>query len=380
MKTDVAQRGGKLLGYGRYGCAFDKPLVCQKKRIITKKSEKGALMVGKLTSEDGAAHEIGATERLAPVKGAEEYFVLLTETCTPSPRSKQTEPDLKDCPVLETVPITQMKQVIMPFGGKALADITIRATSLDFFRFVQHILEAGTLLLMNKVVHFDLHGYNVLMSSRWKGKLIDFGMAWSPDALSLANLRDLQRTFNPGIHQEPPEVTYVNGRQSQMTSDLAIQKTLAEKVPLKNYSLLFNMNRELIDNAFRLFLRTSWVMRNEHWYAFYKLYWTKMDAWAIGVLILELYIDLLGDQDFIQSPEFAANHSKIELVIRHLCWVDPSERYDCAEALALYAPQSPLLEQIDVTEWLQTQRALRVELETALREGAGAKADENPRT
>lgn len=377
MKGD--QTGGKLLGYGRYGCAFDKPLVCKKKRTITKKGtgaggdEEAPLHVGKLTDPSGAQTELRAAERIAKLQGIEDYVVLLTDSCTPAPRNKQTEPDLKDCPVLKTTPLTQMTQLIMPFGGKALFDIPMRSTSLDYVRLGQHLLEAGTLLLMGKVVHFDLHALNVLMSSRWKGKLIDFGMSWSPEALSLSNLSSLHRTFNPEISQEPPEVTYINGRLSKLSPDLAIQKTMADKIPLKQYALLFNQSPTLLDNAFRLFLRTSWAMRNEQWFTYYSVYWSKIDAWAIGSLLLDVYISLLNDRDFLESPAFLENRSKMETAIRHLCWVDPSDRYDCAEALAIWAPQSPVLDRIDVVEWLQTQHTVREELATAQRGATEAK-------
>jgi len=49
-----------------------------------------------------------------------------------------------------------------------------------------------------------------------------------------------------------------------------------------------------------------------------------------------------------------------------MCSPDPGTRYDCAQALSVWAPDSPILKRIDVQEWLDKETVIRKELDPIL--------------
>jgi serine/threonine protein kinase len=355
----MSQNGGELIGEGVYGCAFDPPLICKGKKAINKKNKKGE-RVGKISKVEDAQAEYQISRFLQVIPDSQKYFILVDDICTPLPRSQQTEKDLAKCKAIENKPLETFAQLSMPFGGKPLSAIRISASNIDLWQFGKHLLEAGSLMLLHGIIHFDLHRGNVLMNTRTTGRLIDFGLAWKPDELSLSNVPLLYRTFNPAINQEPPEVSVMNGiLDGSSTIDDDIKLTIQKKGAIFLYSNIFQIPPQTLDKELHDFISGSWSFEKKHWYSFYNLYWTKMDSWAIGVMILSLYNDLLRDKNFLQTPE---KKTTMENVIRHLCSMNAASRWDCLEALSVWAPDSPLLEKVDAVRWLEIKKEERSKL------------------
>lgn len=360
METE--QVGGKLLGEGVYGCAFHPALKCKVNKKVAKQPNKHGSFVGKITNKQEAETEFHFTEKLGSAPNTEKYFILVTELCTPEPRTKQSEKDLAKCEALKKVPLPSMAQVIMPLGGKPLR--TIPRNKIDFFGMGKHLLEAGALLLMKHVVHGDLHQWNILVDSPRTARLIDFGMAWSPDELTMTNVKYLARQFNPEIIQEPPEVSYIQGLINRLSPQITLATISDKKHPLQLLFKLYGHTKDSQMRRLRSFIEGSQSFQTDNWYSYYKLYWNKIDAWGFGTILLTLFIDCVSAHpSFERSAELVQKEKMLEDVLTGLCETEPALRLDAVEALALWAPDSPVLQIPEIQLWLKEQRSQRKELE-----------------
>lgn len=362
MSSEVIQKGGKLLGQGVYGCAFDPPLKCVTRKTGIVKIKAGR-KVGKITQVADAQTEFGISQILQKIPNANNYFTLIEEICTPLPRTKQTEPDLKKCEPIKGQTLPSMLQVIMPFAGKPLRLVPHRTKTIQYFKFGQHLLEAGTLLLIGAVVHGDLHSMNIMVDSPTSAKFIDFGLAWSPEALTLVNLPKLYRTFNPSINQEPPELSMINGYLEQLDEQLIFDRIQEEKRTLTLLSKIYGTSQKQQIQDLKRFVKGSWSFQHRNWFSFYTLYWSKIDAWALGSALLTLFVDLIMDPTFDTMNDFKTRGESSMITIKGLCQTDPSKRLDAAEALVLWAPDSTILKEPAVVKWLEEKRRIRLELE-----------------
>lgn len=354
----MEQEGGRILGEGVYGCAFDPPLKCSKKKKVLLKGHS----VGKVSSVSLGTKELSVSQYLKDIPNADKYYVLIEDMCTPAPRVEQTEPDLKKCEYTSGIALPKTAQVIMPYGGTALRMVPKTTKRIDFFRLGQHLLEAGTLLLTKKVVHRDIHPMNVLLSSPSDARLIDFGLAWRPDAIAMNNLRYLLMEFIPRFIQEPPELSYINGIDSKISEPLVLSRIVDEKLILHLIQRVYGISKEEQRARLFKFVHSSKSIEERNWFSYFKLYWSKIDAWAIGANLLTLYVDLTFDPEFEKSRDYSEKKYKCLNAIRHLCDLDAAKRYDAAEALAEWAPDSPVLQRKEVKDWLAEQRAVRKEL------------------
>jgi serine/threonine protein kinase len=355
------QTGGKLLGQGVYGCVFDKPLKCKGRKVYTK--TKGTT-VGKITEKEMADHETSISATISKVANADKYFILIEQSCTPLSRSNQTEPDLNKCDFIkEGVPLPKSTQLIMPLGGKTLFMYPITARTIQYVPFVQHLLEAGTMLLMAKVVHSDLHWQNILVDSPSKTRIIDYGIAWKPDTLTLSSVEGLHKIFSPTTI-EPPEVLYINAKNQNVSEQRFYAKLHDEKLMMILFEQLLGYSREEQFADLKAFIKGSWSLHEENWYSFYKLYWSKIDAYAFGSVFATTLSDLMMDPEFEKQEGYLSMSQKAKDLIRGLCDADPSHRLDAAEALAIWAPNSPLLQEKAVKTWIEEQQKIRHALES----------------
>lgn len=364
MASD-SQLGGKLLGQGVYGCAFSPPLKCVNRKSRPSRGRK----VGKITTTEDAQKEFTISKHLEVIPHADSYFTLLDSLCVPAPRTQQTEKELSECEALQSTGLKRnllpgMSQVTMPFAGVPLALTPMSVTNIDFFAMSRHLLEAGTLLLSAKIIHSDLHMNNIMVNSRTSTTFIDFGQAWNVDELSLTNLQKRFHAFDPRIGQNPPECCVIDGlTEGNHPSLQTILNRMRDQNPLfQLIQQLFQIPLDKQIATIKRFVETSWSFQEENWFTFYKLYWSKFDAWAIGVNLVVLYVGILSDPAFERSEEFRRMGPMPLRVIKGLLTLDPGLRMDCAEALSIWAPESPILQLPAVKGWLQEQRRIRDQL------------------
>ena len=348
------QRGGRLLGKGLYGCAFDPPLICKKKT-----NTKGK--VGKITSVDDAEHEYSISQILKEIPHSEEYFVIVDDICITKPRANQKEKEIANCSPLDDTKVSDVRQLIMPFGGIPFGQLSKKINKNEFFIISQKLLEAGTLLLTGGIVHSDLHAMNVLLDDN-SVKLIDFGFAWMPEALSLSNIHHLEKLFAPHITQQTPECTVMSGLQEGYKYSHVIASIADSKAVL---TLIYKLTGRTVQSQIEeleQFMRSSISFREHNWFSFYKIYWSKIDSWAFGCLMLTSFTNILYNEGQIDETQF----KNVVGCILGLCSMDPGKRLDAAEALEIFAPNSKILALPEVQAWLKNQREIRKSLENKI--------------
>lgn len=367
----ASQKGGKFIASGVYGCVFDKPLKCKEgtKIDLNAKSKKVAKneklsqqqMIGKLTTKAGAMTEAYFAKIFNQIPEFDNYFILSKELCTPAPKKNQSEEDLDSCkaPIIKNKHLPDLVQITQPFGGTAMMclnpklcmnSIPKRLLMPHFYKIAQHLLEAGTMMLIYNVVHFDLHLGNILYNQESHvAKIIDMGMVWSPLLINEKTVIGLERYYDPKINQESPECTVANGilEFPERSLDYFIEDIFNQKGSTKMATYVLNYTKEEQMKDLNFFIRHSASFSKKNWVDFYKLYWTKFDAWAIGIDLLKVYNDMLYESGFQASEDFQKN------VLRNLVSTDAYSRFDCAEALTAGFPESALLKNPKVIEWLQ---------------------------
>ena len=342
------QQGGELIGQGSYGCVFDPPLECENNQPFKNDS------IGKITSLNEANSEYEISMALKELPYAKDYFALIDSACIPKPRNKQKDKSLLKCKTLEKVELTNSVQLIMPFGGKSLATIGTNLTPDELHSLGQKLLEAGTLLLLGGIVHSDLHHANILIDYSGNLRIIDFGNAWIPSLANQSNINGIITYFNSHNMQKSLEDSIISAMVSNIDIDLAIAKMTDEKRVL---TYLYKLTGKTIESQFktlRQFMKTSVSFRERNWVSFYKIYWKKVDAWAIGADLLYTFLNTLmihADSD----PRTAL----WQQCILGLCEIDPGKRLDAMEALELWAPDSKILQIPEVQQMVIRENNIR---------------------
>jgi serine/threonine protein kinase len=203
---------------------------------------------------------------------------------------------------------------------------------------------------------------NILYTDPNSCRFIDFGLSWQPKALTLSNIYDLYREFNPDIKQEPPEVSYINGIINKVDKKIIFAMIRDKKLGFYYMRKLIGIPIEKQLDDLIKFINTSWSFEEKNWYVFYSLYWSKIDAWALGVLFSQIYLELSVYKEFELSDEYKKRNLYMLTAIRGLCEADPGKRLDAAEALVIWNPDSPLLKEPDVQTWFLKQKKEREQL------------------
>lgn len=370
--------GGRFLGAGTYGCAFSPPLLCKgKKRSIPGK-------VGKITLENLAKQEIVVANQIRKVPLATNYFVLPEpESCELAPQEEQRDPGLQECRedvekregVLE---FDEMRQLIEPFGGTkpfyALFNtMNLHPKRFDFFRFMRHILEAGSTLLIAGVCHFDLHFGNLLVDKNQTVRIIDFGFSFLSKSINEVTLdgrwKRLRFGFesdasHPSIHNsEPPEITIMNALRANMYSvnlysvNQAVSLTVLGKDIFKDMEKYLGLPKEQSRDELVRFWNTSGFAKKREYVKLWKTYWPGFDSWSIGCILLETLKALLLLPEFTKG-EYATKKAAILSALQGLLDPNPRTRLDCMEALAVYDPGNPWIQRFG-SAWLAERKQQR---------------------
>jgi serine/threonine protein kinase len=351
----MKQQGGEILGQGLYGCAFKPPLKCK-----NNKKTKG---VGKILSNEDAYQEFSISKILKTIPHAEEYFVIVDSICEPLPRSKQNEKSLSECLPLKGVNLTTVSQITMPFGGKPLGLLKQNLSYDNLYMISQKLLEGVSLLTTARIVHYDLHKNNILITPDGNVQIIDFGKAWSPDIISVSNYYNLIVEYLPENVIQPPEHTLVSAIESKVDLNMALANIHDKKGIL---TLIYKLTGKTVENQIielKNFTNKSIAFRKRDWYNFYKLYSDKYDSWSIGVILITLFINIL----MLNGKTDPRNPVLLEC-IRGLTCMDPGMRLTSIEALEILFPDSKILQVDLVKNVLNDEKNTRQELLTKIRQ------------
>jgi hypothetical protein len=348
------QKAGTYLSEGRYGCVYLPPLDCKANTVKELKKNKGK-SVGKLTSISEATQSVNASIVLRGIPNADNYFILINSICEPKESIEK-----KDCEPIHNE--EQVAQISMAYGGITLEDVRQKHLNLltrNFMGYMGHILESGVYLLMNNLVHFDLHRKNIVVQD--VPRIIDLGFIWSPTNLNKNNFRSQLRSYNPLITQESPEASYVNGRLPpyEINKALLVSDIIQRKPSCKILEHICGISLESQEKTFEKFLNSSIVIEKEDAVEFFKIYWTKFDAWGFGTILAHILYDCMFDTSFVNNI-YKPNKIAINSVVKGLLNSDPVLRLDAIEALQIWNPNSSLLKEPNIISWISKQSSYRL--------------------
>lgn len=364
--------GGTVIGQGTYGCAVVPPLLCkgkvrserkegskEKSKEKGKENEKKNEKVGKLTLDMDAETELSISKILRGVKLWKNYFVLPElDSCQPVSTTRSENWDT--CGITSQFNGKQLRQLVSDFGGKSFSTLSssnLRPGPFDFLYFMKHLLEACAVLTLHSVVHYDLHRSNILIDSMNVPRLLDFGMAFDAKHITNDTLTQRWKQYDPKYDSEPPEITVITGLRNNMPLNVLIKDAVVGKPVYKNYELLFNVSRDEIMKQLEGFLEKSSSFEKKDWVKFFQIYWPGLDSFALAAVLLHVLKTQLTWPSFIESAEWKEKEDIVYDVLKKMLSVDPSERYDCVEALALFDPANALLKSSEA--WLAARKIQR---------------------
>jgi len=364
------QRGGKMLAQGHYGCIFDLPLICRGEKQPRGGYRKGKL--GKLTEISDIKNELMAAELFKGRPEARKYFILpeLDTVCVQGDEgqtavviAEQKERDFSKCEALQRDGMGEMLHYQMEYGGKTLQDklenIQIAVKEFPYFKFMGDLLEIGAFLLINGLIHNDLHSANIMMNKDYRPRLIDFGRAYHSREITQETLNELAAEYAPSFGQITPECTTQDGLESGIPFPTIIQDLISQKPGLLYAERLFGQSRQKQMAEFQDFWATSKAIQAKDYLKFWRLYWPTVDAWSIGQALASTLYKLSQSNEFMKSKGWHEKHASVKAVITGLLKASPRVRLDALEALALYDPTNALVLSPTGKAWLEKKQAKR---------------------
>lgn len=344
--------GGSIIGQGQYGCVVDPPFLCRGQARAAAAAEH---RVGKITQIVDAENEMRIAEVLSALSSWKLYYILPFQSCKPKRADRQT--DWSGCSITAEQKSSALTQIISEFKGyKTLAQTDIRPPRFDFFFFFRHLLEATALMTLRGVIHYDIHGSNILFDTHGVPRLLDFGLSFTARAFDLSTM---WKVYDPHYNQEPPEVTVATGLQDGRGAEV-FEETIYQKPVFKHILRMFGTKSDdMVDSLRRFFLRSRSAVSRD-WQTFFAVYWPGFDSFALGAIFLEILQISMRWPAFVNAPEWKEKGDRIMTLLPCMLNPVPSERYDCVEALAHYDPQNAVLHDAAARKWLNARVSARV--------------------
>ena len=340
-------QGGRLLDQGMYGCVFTPALKCKGPSVKTDQEDPFYPPVSKLILTDDAKQEFAVSEIIRRLPDWKRYFAVSESMCDPSP--KQTEKEMKECEIINDVPLSEFKILSMPYRGTPVYRHRFQIKEFDFISFVRHMLEAGSMLALFGIVHRDLHLGNVLVDHKQVPRIIDFNLSIRVLADSITPAM-ISHTFKPQLIQEPPDSALIMGISQGYPSERVIQSIMRNKWILTKIQRLFGISKEVMAEKLRELSRRIHPIQHGDIVEWFRRYWSKIDSWAIGVMIIDRM------SSFTLWPEFGtmmeSARIKLHPILEKMCSIHPGDRIDCVEALEMLDPTNFVLRNYGKA-WLQ---------------------------
>ena len=327
--------GGKLLDTGTYSCIFDPPLRCKGTKTIKSHGH----MISKLMTDEDAEVEWNITEQLRKIPLWRHYFAVSDSICKLNPR--QVDTDLKTkCELIKIMSPNQLRILQMPYAGKPLYNFTFQS-NFNLMSFMTHILEAGALMVMNNIIHFDLHPGNILINNNGVPRIIDFNLSMQSN--KSVSVSELSYRFSRNYHlpQQPPDYTTILGIEQGKSMDIIISKIEKKNIIAYIKSIIgihsSKFRKDLINLILNPYIAKGDII------GWFNHYWTKIDSWAFGTYFVDIF------KKYAMLPQiggaYQIHHVKLKKLLQYLCAVNPNERWDCVQALYFMNPNSIIIKQ-----------------------------------
>jgi hypothetical protein len=329
------QHGGRLIGQGVYGCAFEPMPRCAGGQVLRQIA--GMPVVGKITVED-AGDEVGIGRIVMALPMAKAYFAAPTATCRPE--MPINDPDVASCKVLtDEGRTTRLSMLMMPAAGQQLLRWSMNKTRLadQYMRLFVHLLEGMILYQGADVIHNDIHMGNILLDDRDVARYIDFGLAFRVGDVKVWDDANLGRSFRPKYIWQAPEVHAMR----MVFGGVRIQdgvRQLKEINPEYGQLEMQYPGRPSAEVAIRGIVEKY---GKSDGVALVRQYAKQFDAWRIGLCMWFLWQDLLVWSGFRQTALWA-ERDRVRAVLGGLTEFDPARRWTAARALATLDPTNRL--------------------------------------
>lgn len=334
--------GGKVIGTGTYSCIFDPPLRCK----THSKQPKGHVIT-KLILEDEADTEWSISKRISKIPLWRNYFSVSESICKPAETQKDQELYTK-CELLEEYDIGQLRLLTMRYAGKAIQSYKF-TSSFQLIPFMIHILEAGALMTLNQLIHFDLHSGNILIDENQIPRFIDFNLSLKANESVPESQIAYRYSRNYHLPQQPPEYTAVLAINQGKDINAILHTITSKPIIRLMQSLLRIPLQTLLTNLHHVMTTNTYVMRGDIMGWFYA-YWMKIDSWALGAY----FMDMIRRFSIIpvMYEGMQKNKNKITTLLKHMTEFDPEKRWDCIQALKFMNPNSIIIKKYS-QEWLK---------------------------
>jgi serine/threonine protein kinase len=373
--------GGRLLDQGTYGCVFDPPLLCKDAyhRRLQKAKQARGRYVGKITQAIDIRSEVTAAKHLASVPNYTQYYALPdpASVCIPAPLDEQPQSaDIDKCVAIHRYGSQGMNHFIMPYGGitirKLEPTLKTAGTSFSLDTFIKHILEACALMTLHGIVHYDLHSDNFIIDEKTKvPRLIDFGMSFIVSELDSEVLRDRWKQYSPDSH-EPPEIIAINGIRHYLSTRQVFTDMLRLNKYARYVSQLLGTPKDTLLAQLLRFWKRSGTVKGQKWEQFFRYYWPVFDSWGLGTILIGIYRRWQFSPELQSNSDWKKVSDPLKQLLKGLLQFDPTERFDCVEALQMYDPENAILQSGSGKAWLEA----RLKVRGALSADAGETARE----
>lgn len=214
--NNIKKRGGALIGEGVYGCVFRPHLYCNGKESTGKKDHVSKLIIGKKWKIE---REFTISNIIRKIPQYEKFFAPLLEICPVDLKKIYTQ-GKEDCKLLNKKQdsnkvsfLAKMKYIPMVEFNDYITESNNLNNFVNFVSIFSSILNTVEMLIAKKIVHYDLHGGNIIVNKETNQPVvIDFGLSFSIKKFSV---RDLQANFGifnnaPAWSNYPIEVHYLS--------------------------------------------------------------------------------------------------------------------------------------------------------------------------
>ena len=307
-------------------------MICKKKAEQPRLSTDNRPLLSKIIDKEDAEVEMNIANIIRKLPLWKNYFAVAESICEPS--EKQTDKDITKCEFLTNKSISKFRLLSMTHRGTPWYTYRFDNSTFDFMSFVSHLIEAGALLTLFGIVHRDLHQGNIIIDDENVPRIIDFNLAVLKNSKFTSS--DLIHTYNINTTQEPPDSTLVNAITLGYVGENVIQSLVYKKLIVKKISSVLGISHnEMIDSLQQLIGISSPIQTGNivEWMTHY---WTTVDSWAIGVLIVQFISNYSLWPSF--APVLKKHSSKLFPLLRRMCAVSPIQRVDCIQALYYLNP------------------------------------------
>jgi hypothetical protein len=346
--------GGNFIDEGTYGCTFIPPLLCagENPRKIHKSE------VSKIsTDKQRLSEELKILLRIRNnIPNAPAYFSIpITEKLCHADAYQPYNPRQELFKCDKTRPLTvdspQLWSYRMSYAGSKDNDQGLFNNNDALWQYGKHLLEGLTLIVVEGLVHGDLHSGNVLVDNNYLPRIIDFGLTL--DAYNI-NQKQLESLYEPGkppdpnllgYSQYPPEESLFRAINNKESSRQLINKffnTQQRQRLINTMIQVYGLTQQQLKQQMIDFTDHSISFKDNNYKLFWKNNWHKYDSYAAGFILLrKLNRLMIAGRDAMDFKHIV----QMKEAIKGLCHLNPLKRLSPPEALAIWdSPQNPILQ------------------------------------